>query len=57
MRNWLEPGTEPDIESLLRDEEMLALLARYGLRLADVRDHVEIARRALQQRARLAEAA
>lgn len=57
MTDWLEPGVEPDIETLLRDEEMAALLARDGLDPDAVRAHAETARRALQQRARLAEAA
>ena len=53
---FTEEGNE-SIETLLRDEEMAALLARDGLDPDAVRAHAETARRALQQRARLAEAA
>lgn len=57
MNNWLEPGTEPDVEDLLRDEEMAALLARDGLNADDVRACAAAARTALQHRESVREAA
>lgn len=57
MKNLLHTGTEPDLEELLRDEEMTALLARDGLAAEDVRAHAAAARLALQQRQGIEEAA
>lgn len=50
MTDWPGSGIEPDLEELLRDEEMTALLARDGLAPEDVRAHAAAARLALQQR-------
>lgn len=57
MIDWNDTGAEPDLEDLLHDEEMAALLAHDGLKPDDVRAHAEAARLALQQRRRVDKAA
>jgi len=46
---WLRPGSEPQLEDILADPMMLALLARDRLTVDDLRSFATCARRRLSQ--------
>lgn len=50
-QNWFAAGTEPDLRSLLLDDELRLVMRRDGLTPADYWRHIAQARDALRRRA------